>query len=192
MTFFVILAILLTLIVGILYKYKVFAFIQYAKQEPTNFPSMPPIAPQTPPHTPSRAETIYTTAKSLIGEHLTLNSNIPPDLGCAEAISYVLKQAGIVGLPQTGIAGTAALFTWLKANFQAVAQPLAGDIIISPTGTSTLGTSHGHVGCVAMYGILSNDSNTGLFKENYTLGSWDDLFHRELGFPIYYFRAVGQ
>ena len=37
-------------------------------------------------------------------------------LGCAKAASYVLKSAGITGIPAEGYAGTADLYRWLLAN----------------------------------------------------------------------------
>lgn len=132
--------------------------------------------------------TIYEIAKSCLGKHITLNENVPPELGCAEAISYILKQAGYT-LPEGGFAGTYDLYKWLLANFNQRDIPIVGDIIISPTGTSSKQAKHGHVGCLGKYGILSNHSDTGLFLEVFTLQKWQDYYGDLLGFPVYFFRA---
>jgi hypothetical protein len=129
---------------------------------------------------------IYTAAKLALNTHVTLDPSVPPDVGCAEAVSYILKNSGVI-LPPRGMASTSQFMIWLKKNGKLVTTPEAGNIVISPTGTSTKGVLHGHMGIVLKYGIASNDSNTGLFRENYTVKSWQRLFHTHLGFPVYFF-----
>ena len=125
----------------------------------------------TPTNQPTfHSSNIYKIAKDCLGKHITEDPNVDPNLGCAEAVSYVLEQAGY-DLGSLGIEGTSELYTWLQNHFTQVVNPLAGDIIISPTGTSTTGSPHGHVGIVAKYGILSNSSSSGLFLENFDLGT---------------------
>lgn len=131
---------------------------------------------------------IYLAAKTCLHTHITLDPSVPKELGCAEAVSFVLKKAGVSGLPGAGFPGTSALYSWLGANFQIVTSPMPGDVIISPTGTSSISSPHGHTGIVAQYGVLSNDSDTGLWLEKYTLDTWKTYFGDTLGFPIYYFR----
>lgn len=134
---------------------------------------------------------IYEIAAQELGKHLTLNQNVPNDLGCAEALSTVLAKAGVQGIPVQGFEGTAELYTFLDKSlyFREVDSPLPGDIIISPTGKSTKGSLHGHCGVVAQHGILSNDSNTGLWRELFTLASWQQYYVETLGFPVLYYRA---
>lgn len=151
-------------------------------QHPDLVPTASPVV------TPAPTSAIYTAAKSCLDKSITLDATVPSDLGCAEAVSYVLQKAGIQGIPPIGYAGTSDLYTWLQQHFTAVTDPLPGDVVISPTGTSSIGTPHGHTGIVALYGILSNDSDTGLFMEKYTLASWQQYFGVALGFPVYYFR----
>lgn len=136
-------------------------------------------------------EKIYNVAAGDLHKQITLNSSVPPDVGCAEAVSYVLKQAGVSGIPAQGFASTSDLYHWMlnSTQFVATTEPQAGDIVISPTGTSSINTPHGHTGIVAKQGILSNDSDTGLFLEKYTLSSWKQYFGATLGFPVYYFRC---
>lgn len=131
---------------------------------------------------------IYNTAVTCVEKHITLDPSVPAELGCAEAVSYILKLSGFT-LPAEGIAGTAALYTWLEQNFTPVSVPQYGDVIISPSGMSVNGSPHGHTGIVAKYGILSNDSDSGLFLEKYILASWAAYFHTIEGFPVFYFRS---
>lgn len=145
------------------------------------------VRPQT-----STSQTIYNVAVACLGKHITLDATVPPDLGCAEAVSYMLETAGITGLPAKGEAGTAELYAWLKLNKQFVqtTTPVAGDIVISPTGMSSKASPHGHTGIVGKNGILSNDSDTGLLLEKYTLQTWAQFFGLTEGFPVFYFHAL--
>lgn len=128
---------------------------------------------------------LYALAKSCLHRDIAVTQN---ELGCAEAISYLLHVQQVPGFQPT--LSTAALYAQLRVldAFEQVDQPLPGDIIISPTGTSTIGSDHGHVGIVAYYGILSNNSMTGLFEEYYTMQSWKAYYADRLHFPLYYFR----
>lgn len=135
---------------------------------------------------------IYNEAKSCLGKHITLNQDVPAEVGCAEAVSFVLARSGFI-LPTSGIASTTDLHSWLKSNnkFTEVTTPIVGDIIISPTGMSSKDVFlHGHTGIVANYGILSNDSQSGLFLELWTIEKWIQNYQCILGFPVFYFRAV--
>lgn len=138
------------------------------------------------------ATAIYTEASKCLDTHITLNSAVPPDLGCAEAVSFVLKNAGVEGIPVAGFAGTAALYAWLNksSSWVLTSTPVPGDIVISPTGMSSIGSEHGHVAVYAKYGLLSNDSDTGLFLEKYTMTSWNKYFGTTLGFPTYVFHFI--
>ncbi len=123
---------------------------------------------------------LYTLAKAAIGKHLTLDPNIPSDVGCAEAVSYLLWKLG-APIPSKGIAGTAALEAWVVASglFIKRAHAGIGFLIFSSTGTGN-GTVEGHTGVLAFFnlqfkndwGILSNNSDNGLFQEKWSLDAW--------------------
>lgn len=142
---------------------------------------------------------IYNVAKLSLGEHLTLNPNVPADVGCAEAVSFVLKNAGITGMPAEGYAGTADLYRWLLANpqFKLIEQPEQGAIIVSPTGYGN-GTIEGHTGILGAfgvntpneYGILSNNSDNGLFQEKWNLLTWYEYYGQKGGLPLAMFKAL--
>lgn len=127
------------------------------------------------------ATKLYNEAKASLGKHITLNNNVSPDVGCAEAISYVMKNSGVIGIPTLGFAGTADLYRWLLSNpaFKLIEQPEQGAIIVSPTGFGN-GTVEGHTGILGSfgvqfpneYGILSNNSDNGLFQEKWNLLTW--------------------
>lgn len=141
---------------------------------------------------------IYNQAKSCLGKHITLNHNVPNDVGCAEAVSFVLKNAGIANIPSTGFAGTATLYQWLLSNPNFVKKnyPIQGAIIISPTGYGN-GSVEGHVGVVGGfliqfpydYGVLSNNSDTGLFQEKWSVDAWQQNYGTAGGLPVAFFVA---
>lgn len=135
---------------------------------------------------------IYNIAKNLLGKHLTLDASVPAELGCAEAVSYVLRKVGVRNFPTNGFAGTHDLFDWLNTSpeFVEIFEYEPGAIVISPSGLSTKGAVHGHVGICALHGILSNDSQSGLFLELWDLESWQTYYGKTLGFPVHYFRMI--
>lgn len=142
---------------------------------------------------------IYNEAKACLGLHITLNPAVSSEVGCAEAVSYVLLKAGIPAIPQAGIAGTAQLYQWLSQNphFLRVEAPVQGAVIISPTSYGN-GTIEGHVGILGAfgvqfpneYGILSNNSDNGLFQEKWNLLTWYEYYGQKGGLPIAIFKAV--
>ncbi len=142
----------------------------------------PEIIPPSPPIETNR-EKIYAVAKACFGKDIARTQD---ELGCAEAVSFVLEQAGVSNFK--GFLGTTDLYLWLYVNFQVVTEPLPGDVIISPTGQGNGRIAHGHVGIVAKHGILSNNSMTGLFDEFFTLEMWRQRYQQVGGFPIIFFR----
>lgn len=132
---------------------------------------------QTPP-VATVSTSLYETAKSLLGKHLTLDESIGKELGCAEAMSCVLKRAGVQGIPPKGFPGTIGLNQFLResSSFEELASPEAGAILVSVTQ----GDNHGHTGVFGKlglqypndYGILSNNSDTGLLSEHWSWAKW--------------------
>lgn len=134
--------------------------------------------------TSMKEQSIYNAASSHLGFHLTLDDTVPHEVGCAEAVSAVLSFAGISDGAK-GIAGTAALDAWMASSglFTRITMPEAGAIIISPTGSGN-GSVVGHTGVFGLYnkqypqdwGILSNDSATGLFLERWSWARWQAYY----------------
>jgi hypothetical protein len=147
----------------------------------------------------STQQKIYQIAKDSLGKHLTLNPNVPNEVGCAEAVSFVLKNAGITGIPAAGYAGTADLYRWLLANpqFKLIEQPEQGAVIVSPTGFGN-NTVEGHTGILGgfgvqfpnEFGILSNNSDNGLFQEKWNLLTWWLNYGEKGHLPVAFFRAI--
>lgn len=141
---------------------------------------------------------IYLTAKSLLGFDASPQDIAPPSLACAETVNYIVKKA--IGAPVGGGASTAAMYkclTQFTARFVQVglADALPGDIIIAPTGYAVPPAlqprvDHGHVGIVAKFGVLSNNSENGLLSENYTVQSWLDYYTEFGRIPTYIFRVL--
>lgn len=129
-------------------------------------------------------EKIYDVAKNSLGKDFSTNDQ----LGCAETVNAIVKIA--LGYEVGGGVSTAKMFQELKYsnNFIEVKTPMEGDIILSPTGQGKM--AHGHVGIVAKYGILANDSNNGELHEKYTLASWNEYFGVKGGFPVLFYRAI--
>lgn len=150
-------------------------------------------------NTMTPAETsIYNVSKGNLGKHITLNNEVPPELGCAEAVSFILKHSNIAGIPMGGFAGTASLYEWLtqSAYFERIQAPEQGCIVVSPTGMGN-GVVRGHTGILGGFnvqypndwGILSNDSQSGLFLELWRLSSWEQYYGDIGQLPVAFFRA---
>lgn len=131
---------------------------------------------------------LYATAKSLLGKDVAPKEN---EFGCAEAINFVFKKA--FGQEVGGDLSTYRMYLILQKDkrFQKILQPLTGSIVISPTGFGNGNLKNGHVGLVSENRkIMSNDSKSGLWLENYTLDSWRERYMVRGGFPMVFFVPV--
>jgi hypothetical protein len=136
---------------------------------------------------------LYQTALEFRGVDASPNDLAPDEFGCAETVEGVYHAAFGTYIGGRVLVSTTDLYKSLliSSRFTQASQPQAGAIIISPTGYSSLGATHGHTGICGENGvIMSNDSRTGMFMENYTTDSWRRYYHDRLGFPIYYFIPV--
>jgi hypothetical protein len=137
-----------------------------------------PSKTQTPPSGQIPApQRVYDTAVAAMGKHLTLDPAVPAEVGCCEALSVVLHNAGYQ-MPPKGIPGVNAMIAWmLGRGFPEIDTPEPGDIIAahSPDYTNPEGA---HIGVLMKYGICSNTGATGLWAENYR-----DIEHWRAGFP---------
>lgn len=162
--------------------------LSWLEQHPEKLTIQPPMPPIT------NREKIYNEAKALLGTDASPGDQAPSALACAETVNYIVQQA--TGRPVGGTTSTAAMWQALKADgarWQAIfaSEALPGDIIISPTG-SVAGArlTHGHVGVVAKYGILSNNSETGTLAENYDIQSWTKYYSDFGGLPTLFYRCI--
>lgn len=139
------------------------------------------------------SDKIYQTAFDLLGTDASPKGLASDELGCAETVSDILFDAGCK-IPVLVSTTELKHFLLVSKDWLRVSESAPGDVIISPTGEGGKnGISHGHTGIVMKDGkIASNDSATGLFKENYTLKSWEARYKVKGGYPIYFFRLADQ
>lgn len=150
--------------------------------------TMPPIADPQPIPTPTenKNDVLYNLSKSLIGQHLTLNPTIPKEIGCCQAMSFVLKKFG-VNIPNGGISGTANMKEWLDANFTKIDAPRRGSIMIAVSGTGSKPEYRGHVFVYGNEASMSNDSTTGLWKAHWLNENAKVYYGNTLGMPLHYY-----
>ena len=138
----------------------------------------------TTPVKKSNREHLYNVAYSCLGIDMAPTQD---SLGCAEALYYVLKKAGVPNLPKKAIVSSYEMDKWCRKNLVRVAVPLFGDIISSPTGTGN-GSIRGHVGILGKYKIMSNNSATFKWDDYFTLDSWRKRYERQGGIPTNFYR----
>lgn len=126
--------------------------------------------------------------KSKLGTDFTNDNTIPDRVSCAFALTTILHEYD----PSIPImVGTYELWRFMQNSpkFERVYEPQAGDICVSPTGTSPLDGVVGHTGgYISANEICSNSSPTGLWTQNYTREGWRKYFHEYLKLPTYLFR----
>lgn len=198
---FILLAIVAGLSTILAIRFKIGPYAMYTPEEdeptPIFIDTRPPDPPKPPPM-PTKQDELYTLAKSLIGQHLTLNEAVPWMVGCAEAVSAVLHRFGTPGVPAKGIEGTAALLAFLTDSpaFQETNEYEPGNIIISATGTGN-GRVRGHVGICGVNQIMNNNSETGKWGTTWSLNgpaavgqNWTQYYHVYGGIPTRFFKPV--
>lgn len=125
-----------------------------------------------------------------IGHEVSPTDLAPDEFGCAEGVSNIIR---MVEPSFPVITGTWTLWQTLKNSplFKEIKVPAPGCVVIYPTGApggGKNGIANGHVGIVGKGGaVMSNDSNDGLWKENYTLDTMKQRYLVTGGYPAYYF-----
>lgn len=135
---------------------------------------------------PTKSEILYDIAYSCIGIDMAPTQDA---FGCAEAVYYVLKKAGVQGLPKQPIVSSLELDKWLQAHFERIDEPEVGCVISSPTGAGN-GRIRGHVGIVGKHSIMSNNSNTHEWDYHWKLDKWKNYYGDYGGLPIRYYRWI--
>lgn len=115
---------------------------------------------------------------------------VPDEVSCAYALTTVLREFD-KEIPV--IMGTAALLNFFRKSpkFTQVLEPEAGVIVICATGTNTRPKTmpHGHVGIyIDENRIISNDSASGLWKQNYNRETWRKRYYYRGGYPVRLFK----
>lgn len=135
---------------------------------------------------------LYNTAKALMGTAVAPKNAADGYgmYGCALTVNGVAEEA--LGEQIGGGASTTlmqkALSDTTRFDLISPGDELPGDIVISPTTMGANPATHGHVGIIAIYGILSNNSEDGLLEEQWTLPQWKQTYGVALGFPVLVYR----
>lgn len=137
-------------------------------------------------------ETIIAFLKENLGKDLNNDYN---ELGCAQTVNNALLEC--LGYVAGGGPSTAKMLVALEdnPNFKEVTrnEARAGDIILSATGTGNGKIDHGHVGFLGENGIIySNNSAKDMLDDHLTAQDWKNYFVLKGGFPVRYFRAIGE
>lgn len=124
------------------------------------------------------------------GTDFTEDWMVPDEVSCSFAVSTILKE---IDPTFPIIMGTATLDDYLSKSpkFERAIEPVAGDLVVSPTGQGNGLLSNGHTGFyISDTEIMSNNSNNGLFETNYTRDSWRNRYHYKGGFPVRLYRKI--
>ena len=140
----------------------------------------------------TKAERLVNLAVSRLGLDFTDDKVLDDEVSCAFAVTTLLNEIdGRIPI----IHGTYQLLNYLETStlFQRVYEPQGGDIVVSATGTSKNNTlvPRGHTGIYQnTTQILSNDSMTGKFIQNYTRDSWRERWYYQGHYPVKLFRFI--
>lgn len=140
---------------------------------------------------PGASGKLYMIALTCLGVDASPNDIAPDEYGCAETVNAIHTRA--FGAPIGGDVSTYRLYSAIRVHSRFIGSdtPRRGDIVLSPSGYGNGKLSNGHVGIVGDNGvIMSNDSKTGLFTENFTLDSWRKRYVDLGGYPMLFFRRV--
>jgi len=146
---------------------------------PHNSPKMPP------------SEHLYRVAVSFLNTDASPLDKADDEVGCAESVSNILQTA--FGDFPIEI----ELATWIlnkkldtHSKFKRTLDLDCGNIIISPTGSGN-GSTRGHVGIIGKDGkIMSSESATGLWKENYSIDTWVSRYRHKGGMPVFVYKRI--
>lgn len=142
---------------------------------------------------PTKAEILYQTGVQSLGKDMSPADRAPDSLACMESVDGVWLEAFGKHLltPDNRLSTELGYRAMLKdPRLVEISIPEVGCIVISPTGYSSNGSQHGHTGIWGKFDVMSNDSNTGLWTDNYTHEAWYNVFQKKLGFPVYFFRCA--
>ena len=134
---------------------------------------------------------LYLGALTALNTEASPNDLAPDELGCAETVNAIHKK--VFGFEIGGNLSTNRMYKALNKSplFLRIDNPSEGDLVISPTGFGNGNLPNGHVGIVSKDRmIMSNDSATGLFLENYSLDTWKGRYAVQGGYPVCFFRRI--
>ena len=148
----------------------------------------------------TRRDILYHFAKLQIGKDV--DNTVSDEFACAISVNKIVERC--LGKPIGGGASTHYMykallwspFWWKVSSFNPIKNPgdaLPGDLVLSPSGYGNSKViPNGHVGIISTdKKIMSNNSLTGLWEENYTLTTWYMRYVVKGGYPMYVYRIRG-
>ena len=161
-------------------------------EHPMNQPNPEPVAEAVPPKPIEPKKTpeqiVVEAARSALNRDVTPGDEVPDGVACVAQLVAVLSKTENA-LPKS-LTYTPYLLDVLKSHkkWKATLTPKAGCIIISPTVGET---NKGHCGIfLTETRIASNDSQSGLWRDNYSFDSWVRYFKTGKSMHVYIFEPV--
>lgn len=155
---------------------------------PTPPPLPSPLPPPAPVPAKSYSELLKEAVLSSLGQDLsTFTDN---SVACVEAGSKILQK---VYKDFPTLLSTVAIFQHFKLDkrFKGTLDIKPWQVILCVTGWGNGTIPNGHLGFIGESSkIYSNDSSSGKFLNNYTLGEWIERYRNKGGFKIYLFDLV--
>lgn len=157
--------------------------------DPIPNPPEPPIPPSK-----TNSQIIFEKAISFLGKDASPKDEAPDELACVESFCDVVRAAGF-SLPDLLYTPKLKLFFASDAYWRYVPDDgnwQGGRAILCVTGEGGKnGITNGHVGITGKGGIImSNDSKTGNWLENYTIDKWRERYEKLGGYKTYFFEHI--
>lgn len=140
-----------------------------------------------------RKRLVIAYSNEYLGIDFTPNSTTPNEVACAEAVSTILKKAGLLSKV---ITGTWTLMDTLDKdkNWVYTANPVEGDVVVFATGTSKYGKNApfvGHTFIIGKNGLwYSNDSWSGKWSATYTKEMALERYEKTGGYTPFYYTYI--
>jgi hypothetical protein len=132
------------------------------------------------------AQKIYEYSVAMLGKEMSPADLADDEVGCAESYCNAAR-AAYPDMPI--ILSTATLLSFLRKDkrFKQTLDLKPGNVLIAATGTGN-GTMRGHVWVIGTDNkAMSNDSATGLWKENYTIDQIVTRWRKQGGMQLFCF-----
>ncbi len=133
------------------------------------------------------ADEIVAVATSFLGKNPAPNDGVPNEVACVDHLCKILDMTSH-GLHMK-LTFTPYLFNALRISplWRAVLTPSPGCIIVSPTTPF----AEGHCGIFLTNNrIASNNSDTGLWQDNYSINAWINSFRLLKGLKVFIFEPI--
>lgn len=144
------------------------------------------------------SDRLYEISYESIGTDVSPDDLAEDRLGCVESLSQIIRTAfPDLHFPIKLSTRELGLYLERSLDFKKIYTPEKGCIMLAITGTGNGMVAHGHVAIVgrgtAPNGTLwamSNNSTTGKWEANYSVGSFTSYFKGKGGMPITFYRRM--